>query len=220
MKPPVETLANPFSPGEEWANRLTHAAGAVLSLPGLYLLIRLALDKGDIRHLLSFTIFGLSLVALYFASTFYHTFQTPRLKRVLRVADHIGIYLLIAGSYTPFTLISLRGGVGWALFIAVWVMALAGIVFKVFYIGRFGALSVIGYLAMGWLILFALNAVLESIPTGGILLLAAGGFSYTVGVVFFLWEALPYNHAIWHLFVLGGSVTHYVAVVFHVHPPG
>jgi hemolysin III len=203
---------------EEFASTVTHGIGLALSLAGLTVLVVLAALKGTAWHIVSCSIYGATLVVLYAASTLYHAMRTPRAKRVLRILDHGAIYLLIAGTYTPFTLVNLRGWLGWTLFGLVWGLALAGILFKVFRVDRFPIASTLVYLSMGWLVVIAWKPVMALIPGGGIALLLVGGISYTAGVIFFAAHRLPFNHAIWHLFVLGGSTCHYVAVLVYVLP--
>lgn len=202
-----------YSLKEEIASSITHGIGAGLSVAGLTILVVLAAIYGDVWRVVSFSIFGSTLVILYLSSTLYHSFQNPRIKRVLRVLDHAAIYLLIAGSYTPFLLVSMRGIWGWTLFGVVWGMALLGMTFKVFFIGRFEVLATAGYVLMGWLSVLAFKEMLTKVPPGGITFLIVGGVVYTAGVIFYAWEKLPYNHAIWHLFVLGGSICHFFAVM-------
>ena len=203
---------------EEFANSVTHGVGLGLSLAGLVVLIILTALRGTAWHVVSCTIYGSTLVILYGASTLYHSIQSPRAKRVLRIIDHGAIYLLIAGTYTPFTLVNLRGGLGWTLFGVVWGLAALGIVFKVFHVDRFPIASTLVYLSMGWLVVIAWKPMLTLIPTGGIALIAAGGAAYTLGVFFYAAKRIPYNHAIWHLFVLAGSIFYYVAVLLYVLP--
>jgi hemolysin III len=203
---------------EEFANSVTHGVGLGLSLAGLVVLIILTALRGTAWHVVSCTIYGSTLVILYAASTLYHSIQSARAKRVLRIIDHGAIYLLIAGTYTPFTLVNLRGGLGWTLFGVVWGLAALGIVFKVFHVDRFPIASTLVYLSMGWLVVIAWKPVMTLIPAGGIALIAAGGAAYTLGVFFFAAKRVPYNHAIWHLFVLAGSIFHYVAVLLYVLP--
>jgi hemolysin III len=202
-----------YSLKEEIANSITHGIGAGLSVAGLTLLVVLAAIYGDVWRIVSFSIFGSTLVILYLASTLYHSFQNPRVKRVLRVLDHASIYLLIAGSYTPFLLVSMRGVWGWTMFGVVWGLALMGVTFKVFFIGRYEVLATAAYVLMGWLCVIAFKEMLVSVPPGGVTFLIIGGVVYTVGVIFYAWHKLPYNHAIWHLFVLGGSICHFFAVI-------
>ena len=204
---------------EEIVNSVTHGLGLALSAGGLVVLVALAALRGTPRHVVSVSIYGATLVLLYAASTLYHAFRSPRVKRVFKVLDHSAIYLLIAGTYTPFTLVVLRGPWGWTLFGLVWGLAVAGIVFKTFFVDHFVIASTIVYVAMGWLVVIAIKPVMAMVPKGGLLWLLAGGLSYTIGVAFFAARRLPYGHAIWHLFVLGGSISHYFAVLFYVLPP-
>jgi hemolysin III len=205
---------------EELANSITHGVGLALSVIGLIVLIVLSVTRGTAWHILGCTIYGVTLVLLYSASTLYHSFRTPRLKRILKILDHTAIYLLIAGTYTPFTIVNLRGFWGWTLFSLVWGLSVFGIVWKFFYAERFQIISTLIYLAMGWLVLIAIKPVTTALPLSGILWLVAGGIFYTVGVLFFALKRLPYNHAIWHVFVLAGSTCHYFAVMFAVLPRG
>jgi len=203
---------------EELANGITHGIGLILSVVGLVALVVLSVTRGNAWHIAGCTTFGVTLVLLYAASTMYHSFHTPRLKRILKILDHTAIYLLIAGTYTPFTLVNLRGFWGWTLFSLVWGLSVFGIGWKLFHVEKFQIVSTLVYVAMGWLVLIAIKPLLLSIPTSGILWLVAGGLFYTVGVLFFASRRVPYNHAIWHVFVMGGSICHYVAVIFYVLP--
>ncbi|CAN5527280.1 hemolysin III family protein [soil metagenome] len=204
-----------YTPTEEIANGVTHGVGLVASLAGAELLIVLTALNGDGWQIASSIVYGIALITLYTASTLYHSFQGG-VKRALRVFDHCSIYLLIAGSYTPFALVSLRGGWGWTLFGLVWGLAMAGIVFKVFFTGRLNALSTGVYVIMGWLAVVAAKPIVEALPTGAIWLLLAGGIIYTAGTIFYHNRRVPYSHAIWHLFVIGGSVFHYLAISNYV----
>jgi hemolysin III len=208
----------PRLPVEERINAATHAIGAALSLVALCLLVLQAQSIGGLARLLSVSVFGVSMVMLYSASTWYHAVLDPRWKHWLRVFDHASIYLLIAGTYTPFTLIGLRGSWGWTLFGIVWGLALAGVVLKVFFVHRLPWLSVAVYLAMGWLAIVAIGPVVAALPTGGFLWLLAGGLAYTSGVVFYLWKSLPHHHAIWHLFVMAGTACHFISIYGYVLP--
>ncbi|WP_052384113.1 PAQR family membrane homeostasis protein TrhA [Litchfieldella xinjiangensis] len=210
----------PFSSFEEALHSISHAIGAVLSLVGMILLIVLAslATHTDPWKIASISLYGLSLVLLYTASTCYHSVSRPDLKRFFQLCDHCAIYLLIAGTYTPFLLVNLRGPTGWTLFALVWGLALGGIALKLAWPHRFGVLRVTVYLVMGWLIVLAGDEMVEHLSSTGLILLVAGGLSYTLGVVFFAIRAIPYNHAIWHLFVLGGSICHYFAVYTAVLP--
>ncbi len=203
---------------EELANALTHGLGATAALAGGAVLITLAALYGDRWQLIGAIVFGICLLLLYIASTLYHAIQHPVAKARLKVFDHCAIYLLIAGTYTPFTLIGLRGPWGWGLFAAIWLLALSGVVFKLFYTGRFRLLSTLIYLAMGWLVLVAIKPLLGALDGWTLGWLLAGGVCYTLGTVFYHRPALPYAHAIWHMFVIAGSVCHYVAVMAQVLP--
>ena len=201
---------------EETASLLTHAAGAMLAVPALVLLLWQAADDGA-RAIVSATLFGSSLIALYASSSLYHFFTSPRWKARFQRIDHICIFLLIAGSYTPFTLLTLRGPWGWSLFGTIWGLALAGIGLKLLSRGRQDHwASTALYLAMGWLVLVAVVPLLRALPSAGFAWLVAGGLCYSLGVIFFQWRKLPYHHAVWHLFVLAGSACHVAAVAFHV----
>ncbi len=207
-----------YTPREEWANSATHGLGMVLSVAGLVLLVVFSALHGDAWHVTSTAIFGASLIALYTASTLYHSFRRAELKRLLRKFDHAAIFLLIAGSYTPFLLVSLRGPWGWSLFGVIWALAAIGIVMKFWFAGRFRVVSTLIYLGMGWLVLIAFKPLLVALPRAGVEWLLVGGACYSAGTVFYLWKRLPYHHAIWHLFVLGGSICHWVAVFGYVVP--
>jgi hemolysin III len=207
-----------YSRGEEWANRLTHGAGALLALVGLVALTRNAAVHGTARQLVACSVFGGALVLLYTSSTLYHTIPHARARSLLRVLDHSAIFLLIAGTYTPFTLVSLRGAWGWSLFGVVWALAALGIALRLLLRRRPTGLFVGLYLAMGWCVVLAARPLVAALPPAGLALLAAGGLAYSVGVVFYLWQRLPYNHAIWHGFVLAGSALHFFAVLFFLGP--
>jgi len=213
-----EDPVNEYTPGEEIANSVTAGVGAAFSVAALSVLVTLAAIKGDAWRVVSFSIFGAALVLLYLAMTLYHSFRSPRAKRFFQLMDHVFIYVLIAGTYTPVMLVNLRGGWGWSLFGVIWGLAVAGIVFKILFFGRFIALSTAVYVAMGWLIVIALKPALAAIPTRGLVWFLIGGLSYTAGVGFYAWRRLPYNHALWHVFILGGSTCHFFAVLFYILP--
>lgn len=199
---------------ELW-NAATHAIGVALALAGLAVLVTLAGLHHSQRQIVCYSIYGVSLVLLYAASTAYHGVRLPRAKRLLRVVDHMAIYLLIAGTYTPFALISLRGVLGWSIFGLIWALAAIGMIFKLFFTGRFARTSTVLYVAMGWLALIVVRQLFATLPVAGLVLLFAGGACYTVGVLFFALDGRHrLNHAIWHLFVLAGSVLHFFAVLF------
>jgi hemolysin III len=205
-------LSRASTRAEELANTLTHGIGIAGSIVACAVLVTLGALKGTAWHIVSSAVFGATLILLYTASTLYHCVQAERAKARLRVLDHCSIYLLIAGTYTPFTLVGLRGGWGWSLFGVVWGLAVAGVVFKLFSTGRFVRLSTAIYLAMGWLVLIAVVPMVQRLNVVTLSWLVAGGLAYTVGTVFYLSRRLPFAHAVWHLFVLAGSVCHAVAV--------
>jgi len=207
-----------YTAGEEIVNSVTHGIGALLSVAGLVVLIIFAVWYGDNWHVVSFSIFGGSLIVLYSASTLYHGFSNPSLKTIFKKMDHSAIFLLIAGTYTPFVLVTLRGALGWSLFGTIWALAVIGIGVKFITIFRFRGLSVILYLFMGWLGVIAIKEILHGVPLPSFTLLVIGGLSYTTGVIFYWYRKLPFNHAIWHLFVLCGSIFHYFSVLFIVKP--
>jgi hemolysin III len=207
-----------YSEEEELANRLTHSAAAVLSLVGLVILVTAASRTGDPYRIVSSAIFCGSLSLFYIVSTIYHTIRSPKARYIFRVLDHVGIYLVIAASYTPFTLVSLRENSGWILFGVVWGLATAGAIFKVFMTHRLAFLAPVLYIALGWLIVVDLEGLLTMVPTKGVLWLLAGGLCYTGGILFYAIDRIPYNHAIWHVFVIAGSFCHYLAVLWYVVP--
>jgi hemolysin III len=202
--------------GEEIANSLTHGVGLVLSIIGLIVMLIAATARGDSWIIVACAIYGTTLVLLYLASTLYHAFGLTRARHVFRRLDHAAIYLLIAGTYTPFTLVSLRGPWGWSLFGISWGLALLGITAKGVLGPRWPIVSTTVYILMGWLAVVAVGPMFRHVPGGGIAWLVAGGVLYTGGVVFYAWGRLRYAHAVWHLFVLGGSVCHYIAVMGYV----
>ena len=202
---------------EERINALTHGVGAALAVAGLAALL-VFYYSGSVWHQLSVWLYGGSLVLLYLASTLYHSFRNEKIKYRMKIFDHSAIYLLIAGTYTPFTLIALHGRLGWIIFAVVWSVAAIGIVLKFFYAKRFKVLSTVCYLAMGWFMLVAVKPLAAALPEAGMNWLMAGGALYTLGSVFYLWKRLPYNHAVWHLFVMAGSAAHFIAVLCYVLP--
>jgi len=202
-----------YSLGEEIANAVSHGIGIALSITGLIFLVLKGIEASSALAVTAGAIFGATLILLYTASTLYHSIPKKSVKPVLRRLDHIAIYLLIAGTYTPFMLVGVGGAWGWSILGTIWGLALAGFVFKIFFIGRWGKTSTAIYVFMGWLCVIAIKPMLENLPSTSLWLLAAGGLFYTSGVIFYGWKKLPYSHAIWHLFVLGGSVCHYFAVM-------
>jgi hemolysin III len=215
---PLGGSTAPFDPREELANSITHGIGALLSVAGLVALVVFSVRFGDAWHVVSTAIFGATLVMLYLASTLYHAVRGVHRRALLRKFDHAAIFLLIAGTYTPFVLVSLRGPWGWSLFGVVWGMALAGSVLKFFFAGKYRRISTGIYVLMGWLVVIALKPLVAALPTAGLAWLLAGGLFYTFGAVFYLWRSLPYHHAVWHLWVLCGSVCHWIAVFGYVIP--
>ncbi len=205
--------------GEEIANSITHGVGAILSLLGTALLLyRAVRGEGTGLHVASFAIYGASLFLLHLSSTMYHALRHPGAKVVFWVFDHCSIYLLIAGTYTPFLLLSLWGRWGATLLATIWGLTILGIVFKSVFIGRLRKTSVGLYVLMGWLIVVAAREVWLRVPHEALVYVAAGGLLYTAGIAFYGWRRLPFHHAIWHLFVLGGSACHYLAVLFYLAP--
>jgi hemolysin III len=217
---PVAPVARVYSRGEEIANWVTHGLGLALSVVGLTLLIVYSSRRGDAWHVVSFTVFGLTLLTLYTISTIYHAHRDERAKLLFRKLDHAAIFLLIAGTYTPFLLTNLRGPWGWSLFGVIWGLCGAGAVFQLFFGERYRLASTLAYLFVGWLIVVALEPLVANVPHGGLWLLFAGGLCYTFGVIFYLWRKLRFHHAVWHTFVLGGSTCHFLAVLLFLLPPG
>jgi len=207
-----------YSALEEKTNIISHAIGLILSVMALLLMLVRASQYGNVWHIVSVTIFGVSLITLYAASTFYHSAKDPRRRARLRVIDHATIYTLIAGTYTPFTLVVLHGSVGWMVFGASWAMAITGITLKLFFTGRFNVLSTLMYVFMGWIIVFAITPLIESLSTEGLFWLFAGGVAYTTGAILYSIKKIKFNHAIFHMFVLLGSACHFVSVYFYVLP--
>ena len=203
---------------EEKLNVLCHGIGLVLSVVALVLLVVFASLEGSPWHIVSFSIYGASLIVLYSASTLYHYVQSPKLRYRLNIFGHASIYVLIAGTYTPFTLVVLDGWVGWTIFGVSWGLALIGVILKLFFIGKYDRISTIAYVLMGWLIVFAIKPLVNNLPLEGLLWLLAGGIFYTVGAVLYSIKSIKYNHAFFHIFVLLGSFSHFMAVFFYVLP--
>lgn len=213
MKKP---LIKYYSQLEERINIITHAAGIALSIAALVLLVVFASLYGTVWHIVSFSIYGASLVALYTASTIYHSIQNPKWRYRFNIVDHSAIYILIAGTYTPFTLVTLNGTVGWVLFGITWGIAAIGIIFKIFFTGKFDIISTIAYVAMGWIVIFAINPLIDNLPSNGLLWLFLGGIFYTIGAVIYAIQKIKFNHAIFHVFVLLGSISHFFAIFYYV----
>lgn len=218
MKNETQYKVHFYSNFEEKLNIWSHFIGLLLSVVGLILLIRRAIDLENTWAIVSFPIFGVSMIILYLASTLYHFSKKPKLRYRLNIFDHAAIYVLIAGSYTPFALVSLNGKEGYTIFLIVWTIALFGIIFKVFFTGRFTILSMILYVAMGWLIIFSGQSLMKSLNFNGLIWLISGGISYTIGAVLYSINKIKFNHAIFHVFVLLGTLCHFIAVYFYVIP--
>ena len=213
-----EKLIKTYSEKEEKLNVLTHGFGLLLSVIALFLLIVKSIKSENTTIITSFIIYGLSLIILYAASTFYHASKDLDKRYKLNIFDHASIYVLIAGTYTPFTLVTLEGWVGWTIFGISWGLALIGVILQLFYTGKYDRISTIAYVLMGWLIVFAIKPLLANLSTEGLIWLFAGGVLYTTGAVLYSVEKIKYNHAIFHIFVLAGSFSHFMAVYYHVIP--
>lgn len=209
-----EKIYRSLTLGEEIFNSITHGIGTLLSIAGLVILTVFATLKGDAWHVVSFTIFGASMVLLYASSTLYHSFTKPRIKNIFARFDHAAIFLLIAGTYTPFVLTTIRGPLGWTLFGVVWALAAAGITVRSIYLTRFRKLMVWIYLLMGWMFMIAIVPIVRNLPEISVAFLFIGGACYSLGVIFYMWRNLKYGHGIWHLFVLGGTITHFFSVLY------
>lgn len=207
-----------YSFKEELANSITHGIGVILSVCALGILATYARIYGNAWHIISVTVYGLTLILLYAASTLYHSIQLPRIKNILQILDHAAIYILIAGTYTPFTLVNLRGPWGWSLFAVIWCLAFVGAAIQIGQMKRWRGVSLILYVGMGWTILVAIKPLISSVATGGIILLLLGGLAYTFGILFYRWKGLNFHHAVWHIFVITGSIFHFFAVLFYVIP--
>jgi hemolysin III len=201
---------------EEIANAITHGIGFLLSIPALVMLIIFAVERGTAWHIVSFTVFGVSMTLLYLFSTMLHSFKPSKAKNIFAILDHSAIYVLIAGTYTPLMLVSLRNTLGWTLFGIIWGLAIIGIVFKCYFVQRYQIVSTLFYVIMGWLVIIAIKPLYLSLSGAGFGLLLTGGILYSIGAIFYVWNKLPYNHAIWHLFVLAGSGFMYFCVLFYV----
>ncbi|MEJ2618934.1 MAG: hemolysin III family protein [Candidatus Thiodiazotropha sp.] len=213
-----EITGSRYTLGEEIAHAVTHGIGVLLSVAGLTLLVIYAARFGNVWHITSCSIYGATLVLLYTASTLYHGIPMPNAKRLLQRFDHAAIFLLIAGTYTPFTLVNLRGSWGWTLFGLVWGFAIIGVLLELLRDERLKWLSLTLYLGLGWLVVIAIKPLIDAVEVGGIILLLAGGLCYSLGVIFYIWKRLAYHHAVWHLFVLAGSVLHFLSVFYYVVP--
>jgi hemolysin III len=218
MSAPGQAVLPRYGFGDELASSVIHGIGILLSIIGLAVLVVHAASHGTASDVLASAVYGVSLILLYTASTLYHSIRAESARRLLRTLDHIAIFLLIAGTYTPFTLIALRGTWGWSLFGIVWSLALLGTALELGLLKRYRRFAVLLYVAMGWVGIIAFRPLLAHLQTGGMVLLLAGGVAYTLGVPFYLWRKLPYHHSVWHFFVLAGSVLQFLAVFFYVVP--
>ncbi|MEI6306308.1 MAG: hemolysin III family protein [Deltaproteobacteria bacterium] len=207
-----------YSEREELFNRCTHGIGALVSLIGAIILITLASRQHDVYRIVSACVYSVAIVSFYCLSTIYHSVSKPYIRYVFRILDHASIYLMIAGSYTPFALVTMRGPWGWSLFGTVWGLGTVGAVMKIFTTHRLRIIGPILYIALGWIVVIAIKPLSAALHPNGILLLFAGGAAYTIGVIFYLWDRLLYNHTIWHIFVLTGSLCHFCAILFYVIP--
>lgn len=207
-----------YSPFEEKLNIISHGIGIVLGVVALIFLVLHAAQNGTAVHVVSFSIYGFSIIVLYLASTLYHKATKPLIRNKLRIFDHAAIYVLIAGTYTPFALVTLEGVIGWTIFGLVWGFAIIGITLKLFFTGKFDKLSTLMYVFMGWIIIFAIKPLIENFSSEGLFWLLGGGVFYTIGAVLYSIQKLPLNHAIFHVFVLAGSICHFISVYFYVLP--
>lgn len=207
-----------YSIAEEVAHAITHGIGAVASIIGLVVMVLWSANYGDTWHVVSASIYGASLILLYTASTLYHAFPWPRVKSFFQHIDHAAIYFLIAGTYTPFALVNLRGPWGWTLLSVAWGIALIGVVLELSQKKRRKWLSLSLYLGLGWMAVFAIQPMIDNVDVGGLMLLLGGGLAYSLGVIFYVWKSLKYHHAIWHLFVLVSSVLHFLSIFYYVLP--
>lgn len=210
------TQSRTYSITEEVFNATTHGIGVGLGITALVLMTIFSVRQHDAWKIVSSVLFGSSIILLYLSSTLYHSLARTRVQRILKTLDHSSIFILIAGTYTPFCLVSLRGGWGWTLFGFVWGLALLGLFFKLLFVYRFHTLSTIIYLLMGWVIVIAINPLIHDVPFDGLMWLLAGGLCYTIGVIFYIWKNKAFMHSIWHLFVLAGTICHFFAVLLFV----
>ena len=216
MQDPLEPKFYP--PREERLNVITHATGLFLSIIGLYLLITKASGYDDLRLTVSFVVFGISMILLYSASTFYHAAKDPKKRYMLKIFDHIAIFFLIAGTYTPFAVVTLQGSTGSTILAVVWGIVILGTVLKIFFTGKYKILSTLLYVGMGWVIIFALEPLMTNLATAGLWWMLAGGIAYTLGAILYNITRIKFNHAIFHIFVLLGTFCHYMSIYFHVTP--
>ena len=211
-----EDSEKPYGAGEELANSITHGIGFFIGIAVLVLLVVFSSLRKGAWEVASCSIYGATFILLYLGSTLYHSARNPKVRRVMKVVDHSAIYLLIAGTYTPYALVPLRGALGWTILGVIWGCALLGIFFKVFFTGRFKVVSLASYLFMGWLCVVAVKPLYRELNTAGFILFAAGGLCYTVGAIFYAWKSLKWSHAIWHMFVLAGSLCHFFSILLGI----
>lgn len=207
-----------FSKDEEVANAITHGIGAIISIACLVLLVVFSSLYGNVWHIVSFSIYGVSMLVLYASSTLVHSFPPGKVKDLFEILDHSAIYLFIAGTYTPILFIVVQGALGWTLFGIIWGIATLGIVFKVFFVKKFLVISTIFYLLMGWMALFAIKPIVSALPVAGVAFLVGGGLLYSIGTIFYMWRGFKFHHAVWHLFVLGGTILHFFLIIIYILP--
>ena len=209
-------LIHRYTLQEEIFNSITHGIGALFSIAALVTLVAFASINGDVIQIISFSIYGFTLFFLFTSSTLYHSIFHEKSKQVFRVLDHISIYLVIAGSYTPIALVAMKGTWGWIIFVLIWSLAAMGIILKIFTINKSKYFSTFLYIIMGWLIVIAIKPLLNTAPPGLFIWLLLGGLTYTLGIIFYICKKIPFNHGIWHIFVLGGTIIHFLGVLFHL----
>ncbi|MGM0640719.1 MAG: PAQR family membrane homeostasis protein TrhA [Thermotogota bacterium] len=207
-----------YTKGEEIANTIIHGIGILISVAALVLMVVFSALKGTAWHIVGSTVFGISLIIMYTFSTLYHGVTNKRAKDILEILDHSAIYFLIAGTYTPFTLVTLRGPMGWSLFGIIWGLTIVGVFFKMYFVKKFMFISTLIYIGMGWIVVIGWNQLVENLPYWGIFWLVLGGILYTAGTIFYMWRSMKYHHALWHIFVLAGSISHVFSVLFYVIP--
>jgi len=207
-----------YTKGEEIANTIIHGIGILISVAALVLMVVFSALKGTAWHVVGSTVFGIALIIMYTFSTLYHGITNRKAKDILEILDHSAIYFLIAGTYTPFTLVTLKGPLGWALFGIIWGLTIVGVFFKMFFVKKFMFISTLIYIGMGWLVVIGWNQLVENLPYWGLFWLVLGGILYTAGTIFYVWRSMKYHHALWHVFVLAGSISHVFSVLFYVIP--
>ncbi|MFD2639716.1 PAQR family membrane homeostasis protein TrhA [Piscibacillus salipiscarius] len=209
-------MSHEFTRKEEAVNAFTHGLGALLSIAGLVILIVFASIHGNVWHVVSVTVYGVTMLIMYLSSTIVHALKDGRAKDIFLFIDHSSIYLFIAGTYTPILLVLLRGQIGWTLFGVIWGVAILGIIFKIFFVKRFMVISTLIYILLGWFIVFVWDPLAAEMEVRGLIYLIIGGIFYSVGSIFYMWRGFPYHHAVWHLFVIAGSAFHFFAILFYI----